>query len=47
MIPPLDIEFPKIVGDTIYRIIGGTIIEDNISPLSAEEIRHTLGVSDD
>lgn len=47
MIPPLEVEFPKIVGDTIYSISGGTIIEENIPPLSAEEIRHMLGVDND
>lgn len=47
MIPPLDVEFPKIVGDTLYYISCGTIIEENIPPLSVEEIRHMLGVSDD
>ena len=47
MIPPINVEFPKIVGDTIYRIAGGTIVEEKIPPLSAEEIRHMLGVADD
>ena len=47
MIPPLDVEFPKIVGDTIYSIAGGTIAEENIPPLSVEEIKHMLEISDD
>lgn len=47
MIPPINVEFPKIVGDTIYSIAGGTIIEENIPQLSAEEIRSMLGVTDD
>lgn len=45
MIPPINIEFPKIVDDTVYYISGGTIIEEKIPPLSVEEIRHMLGVS--
>ena len=47
MIPPLDVEFPKIVGNTIYSIAGGTIIEENIPPLTVEEIRSMLGVTND
>lgn len=42
MIPPINIEFPKIVDDTIYYISGGTIIEENIPPLSVEEMRDIL-----
>lgn len=47
MIPPLNIEFPKIVGDTIYSIAGGTIVEEKIHLPSVEEMQHMLGVSDD
>ena len=47
MILPLDVEFPKIVGDTIYSIAGGTIIEENIPPLTVEEIRSMFGVTND
>ena len=47
MIPPLDVEFPKIIGNTIYSIVGGTIIEENIPPLTVEEIRSMLGVTND
>lgn len=46
MIPPFDVEFPKIVGDTIYSIAGGTIVEEKITLPSVEEIRHMLGVSE-
>lgn len=42
MIPPLDVEFPKIVGDTIYYISGGSIVEEKIDPLSVDEIRSIL-----
>lgn len=37
MIPPLNIEFPKIVDNTLYMISGGTIIEEDIS-MTAEDI---------
>ena len=47
MIPPLDVEFPKIVGDTIYSIAGGTIIEEKIPLPSVEEMQHMLGVDND
>ena len=47
MIPPLDVEFPKIIGNTIYYIAGGSIVEEKIPPLTVEEIRSMLGVTDD
>lgn len=37
MIPPINVEFPKIVDNTLYRISGGTIIEEDIS-ITAEDI---------
>lgn len=37
MIPLLNIEFPKIVDNTLYMISGGTIIEEDIS-LTAGDI---------
>lgn len=47
MIPPINAEFPKIVGDTLYYIRCGNIIEEKIPSLSVEELRRMLGVSDD
>lgn len=38
MIPPLNIEYPKIVGNTMYTIAGGAIIEEDIS-LAEDDIK--------
>lgn len=49
MIPPLNIEYPKIVDNTLYMIAGGTIIEEDIS-LTAEDIeklKKDLGIADE
>lgn len=47
MIPPLNVEYPKIVDNALYMIAGGTIIEENIPPLTVEEIRSMLGIDND
>lgn len=49
MIPPLNVEYPKIVDNTLYMIAGGTIIEEDIS-LTAEDVeklKKDLGIADE
>ena len=47
MIPPLNVEYPKIVGNTLYRIAGGTIIEEDVSLTESEieRLKGELGVT--